>query len=831
MGYVCPKCGHIINGDSTTLMSHLKNTHALIFGDSFTCAITCSQDGCKRTFRYRYALKRHIDRHHESIQSDQEDLHDNDDNNRGLNGSNDSDPNCNGSDEEDNICDVFNQEKLTEMAAVGIAQMKSSSSVVQSTIDMVVAQSSNLFHDIVGGLRERTSKFLSERGFGEDDEEVQNLLETFQNCEVPYQHIQNSYQQNKYFENSGFFIKPVEVPIGVGYFPHHNRTTGHVEQHAKHITFQYIPIQKLLKCILESKNFMSTVLQYQCSNDGILRDFNDGQYCKEHNFFSNPQNLQLLLYVDECEVANPLGSKAGLHKIGVVYCTIMNMPPKYRSSLSNCFLVSMFNAGDVKTYGYDAILRPLVDDIKKLETDGVHIDSDVYNGTVKVSIAQVSGDNLGVNGICGFVESFVGNHYCRHCKMHRNDTWYSSIERPDVLRTGEDHEVDIDINNPAMTGVKSSCLLNDVENFHVTNNIAPDIMHDLLEGICSLEVHLVLAVLIQEGFFTLDLLNSRVTSFDYGLQDLKNKPSVISASKLQTPDGPTHQTAAQMWCLVRHIPLLIGDRVPEDNEYFELLLLLLDCMDIIFSYEVTVEETLFLKHLINEHHQLFLELFPARHLKPKHHFMTHYPRQIRMLGPLIRYWTMRFEAKHGFFKRLGHIVCNFRNILKTLSYRQQMYFCYNMMSAKDLVKRDQEVGPGSSVLVASLPNARILEAALGVHLLDEVYLAKWCVVHGNKYQKNMVVVTGKTDELEPVFQRIVYVICMEDGIKLVTEPLNLVKFDRHSHCYVVQEPQVQRLWNINCVENLLDYQPYHAAKSYDQTEESHLFIVLRHRIH
>ena len=39
----------------------------------------------------------------------------------------------------------FSQEKITEMVAVGIARMKASSSVVQSTIDMVVADSSNCF--------------------------------------------------------------------------------------------------------------------------------------------------------------------------------------------------------------------------------------------------------------------------------------------------------------------------------------------------------------------------------------------------------------------------------------------------------------------------------------------------------------------------------------------------------------------------------------------------------------------------------------------------------------------------------------------------------------
>ncbi|XP_033122724.1 uncharacterized protein LOC117121598, partial [Anneissia japonica] len=298
-------------------------------------------------------------------------------------------------------------------------------------------------------------------------------------------------------------------------------------------------------------------------------------------------------------------------------------------------------------------------------------------------------------------------------------------------------------------------------------------MHDLLEGVCGLEAYLAIGALIQEGYFTLDLLNSRITSFDYGFIDSKNKPSIVSASKLQNPDGCTQQTAVQMWCLVRNLPLLIGDKVPQDNDYYELLLLLLDCMDFLFSYEVTDDDTLFLKHIIKDHHEHFLKLFPMRHLKPKHHFMTHYPRQIRMLGPIVHYWVMRFEAKHGFFKRLGHIVCNFRNILKTLSYRHQMYFCYSMMGAKDLVNRDQEVGPGSSVLVASFANARVMGEILGVNLLDKVYVAKWCVVHGKTYQKNMVVVTHKTDDLEPVFQRIVYVVCMNDGITLVTEPFQL----------------------------------------------------------
>ena len=125
-------------------------------------------------------------------------------------------------------------------------------------------------------------------------------------------------------------------------------------------------------------------------------------------------------------------------------------------------------------------------------------------------------------------------------------------------------------------------------------------MHDLLEGVCGLEVHLVIGDLIHTGVFDLDLLNSRITSFDYAHSDSKNKPSPISQIKIQCPGSASGQTAAQMWCLIRYLPLIIGDLVPEGNEHLELILLL-QCMDF-FCPEVTIEETYFLKQLINDHH-------------------------------------------------------------------------------------------------------------------------------------------------------------------------------------------------------------------------------------
>jgi hypothetical protein len=593
------------------------------------------------------------------------------------------------------------------------------------------------------------------------------------------------------------------------------------------VTFQYIPLKDLLKHILESKGFMRAIQQYQPSRDGIMGDFHDGEFCRGHVFFSNGRNVALLLYVDDCEIANPLGSKAGIHKIGVIYCSILNLPPRFRSSLCNCYLVALYNTGDVKTYGFEPILAPLVTDIKELESRGLHISTDVFEGDVHVGIAQVTGDNLGLNGICGFIESFVGHHCCRTCKMHLVEMRRALTANSDMLRDHDNYTEDLDLNDPSSTGIKAPCLLNDVEHFHVTTNYAPAVMHDLLEGVAGLEVHLVVADLVQSGFFDLDLLNSRITSFDYAPSDSKNKPSPITKHKIQNPDGATGQTASQMWCLIRNLPLMIGDLVPEGNEHLELLLILLECMDFIFSPEVTVEESFFLKQLIKDHHSYFLHLYPNRHLKPKHHFMTHYPHQIRQLGPLINYWTMRFEAKHRFFKRLGHIVCNYRNILKTLANRQQMFLCYNLMCGKELVDRDVEIGTGCSTLVVSLERAQFLSRAIGIDLLSEIFVAKWVTVNGIKYCKNTLVISAKSEDSFPIFELIVYILCMGTKISFITAPWQTVKFDRHTHTYAVQ-PAVNPIWSVIPVENLYDHQAYHASKSYKGEHLS--YVSLRYRI-
>ena len=67
---------------------------------------------------------------------------------------------------------------------------------------------------------------------------------------------------------------------------------------------------------------------------------------------------------------------------------------------------------------------------------------------------------------------------------------------------------------------------------------------------------------------------------------------------------------------------------------------------------------------------------------------------VSRFGPLVRYWTMRFEAKHQYFKSLACRMGNFINITYSLAVRQQCYQCYVLQSHSGYCTKHFKVGKG-----------------------------------------------------------------------------------------------------------------------------------------
>ena len=65
-----------------------------------------------------------------------------------------------------------------------------------------------------------------------------------------------------------------------------------------------------------------------------MYDFCDGNYIRSHPLFSrNLAALQIILNIDDVEIANPLESHAKKHKVAMMYFTLANTRPAFRSQL------------------------------------------------------------------------------------------------------------------------------------------------------------------------------------------------------------------------------------------------------------------------------------------------------------------------------------------------------------------------------------------------------------------------------------------------------------------------------------------------------------------
>jgi hypothetical protein len=80
-----------------------------------------------------------------------------------------------------------------------------------------------------------------------------------------------------------------------------------------------------------------------------------------------------------------------------------------------------------------------------------------------------------------------------------------------------------------------------------------------------------------------------------------------------------------MWCLGKFLPLIIGNKIPEEDEHWQLFCSLLKIMDIVFSPITSLDAIGVLEGLIEEHHEKFCQLYPNKSVIPKMHYLVHYP--------------------------------------------------------------------------------------------------------------------------------------------------------------------------------------------------------------
>lgn len=321
--------------------------------------------------------------------------------------------------------------------------------------------------------------------------------------------------------------------------------------------------------------------------------------------------------------------------------------------------------------------------------------------------------------------------------------------------------------------------------------------------------------LVEENHFTYLQLNRCKNQFRYEGNDGRDKPADLSPGS-----DKLRGHAVQNWCFLRLLPLLVGGRIkdPCDNEVWQLILQLREIVELICAPVITEGQVAYLKVITEEYICNRKRLFPNDPLRPKHHYLGHYPDLIIHFGPLIRLWTLRFESKHTFFKQCARKLHNFKNLCKTLAERHQLLQAY--LSAGNLFPPLIQVEKGTDFYVDDY-NDKIRASVASCQFESQSAVAcNNVTVKGTDYRKGMFILLGNSDEGLHM-GKIMLVIVAHNSVHFVSEKHTSVKLsDIGVYCDlgVAQEDYV-------CIkhEDLLDYYPLPAYNVYDQ-----MLIALHH---
>ncbi|XP_035848765.1 uncharacterized protein LOC118493311 [Sander lucioperca] len=563
--------------------------------------------------------------------------------------------------------------------------------------------------------------------------------------------LATAYKRAQYYTSHFGVLEPIE----------------HILDAQRNRTFQYIPILQSLQHLLAHKAVLEHLKTQQnqlLSVHQEYRTIRDGEYYKQNHFLSaEGLRIAVNLYVDDFEICNPLGTSRKKHKLCGVYWVLGNLPPGSHSTLTSIYLAVLCKSDDVKAYGYEKVLEPLLQDLGTLEQHGVFISQ--LGQFVKGTVQCVSADNLGAHGIGGFVESFSGGSICRFCTGDKSEFQTKDVKSGAFkLRTRDLHDVHVQSaqkNATICCGVKKQCVLTDhLSHFHVSTGYPPDIVHDLFEGVVPVELARCISLLISKKYFTLEGLNKLIQTFPYKWGDKTNRPHPVSRffKTSNTIGGNAHEN----WALLRFLPLLIGHILPEGEPAWQVIIDLKDIVELIVAPVHTEETVAYLEARIYDHRQRYIELFPHIKLLPKHHYLEHYPQMIRCFGPLIALWTMRFEAKHSFFKQVARHTNCFKNITRSLAIKHQFMLAYHTHSSS-LKKSPLEVTDVSIMPVDVLSEGVV--SALNQRYPDvtEVHIAKNVSCSGIHYSEGMLIVNGSVAGL-PKFNKIIQLCVLKEKL-------------------------------------------------------------------
>ena len=721
--------------------------------------------------------------------------------------------------EEDAECENDSQLLFTKALCIQFNNWSNVLNIAYTTVNLIVSEVFNSYQQGVEVTKNKIANLM--RGDGMTADEIKKILDRMDIKDpfsVARSEIENEVNRKKFITNEFAYAAPISVRLNTD------------DMREKPETLQYIPIKETLKILLEDETFLSQKnSDPYFHEDDVVKDCRDGLNFRQNEFFKqNPTAVPLLLFQDELEVANPLGSGKTKHKIQCTYFTTLEIVPALRSKVKSIQLCSLVLSRHWKKHGNSKCNRNLLEDLKVLETDGLEVNKPVKK-VLKVGLAMIVGDNLGQHMLSEMNCCFSSGYICRVCNatysdVCRNHLLYSNIEddyKTDFL-TKEKYDAcaDLALENGSSSaetlGIKSHCVFNELRSFHCVDQTPPCLGHDYYEGVFSYDVQHYLDFLInKEKLISIEDFNKKIKNVKLSARDAKNRPKNFKKGAKKYEGN-----AGSLRVLSRILTLILSP-ILEKSVTEKFLIKLHEVGEIItapvlsvFDIEVTMSQ------IISEYLDLRVEgveTLGMSNPRPKHHFLSHYHRSFRNTGPLINIWAMRMESKHTYMKNVIRAAKNFKNVPLTCANRHQLAqisYCYfGLFSVNKIEVPD--TAPDASVVAKVTIDPMLKEY---ISSLDpKALVPKYVKIFDTQYQAGKVVVLKK---LSHGLLKIGLIRSLSFNGKVVNFCLTTFEASQSKFGFYVTTKYLSSFEAVD-FDNLLDYYPLEIVG----TTESFSFIL------
>ncbi|KAI5733501.1 hypothetical protein M8J76_012693 [Diaphorina citri] len=361
----------------------------------------------------------------------------------------------------------------------------------------------------------------------------------------------------------------LKLPLGLEY-EHHSGKTNQLQSVC---TMQVVPLRDVLVQFFSLKNVLVDTIAFLRSlanSDNPIENITQGSvWLNMKDQFDIQQDaifyMPLIVYYDDFETNNPLGSHNVIQKLGGIYVSLPCLPKKYSSLLSNILLFGLFHASDRLTFGNNVVFHNIIEQLNDLQENGIKVKYCEFDVVLKFKVVCLTGDNLGLNGILGFVENFNAAYCCRICYANKEERQTNFYENAKLLRTKNKYLEDLHLKEDVATkGIKEPCAWLALKGFDPFEHVSVDALHDAFEGCCRYVMTFVASYLLENSLVKIEVLQNRLQSFDYG-PDNSSRP-VNAISSVSSSKALIRTSASEMITLMRYFPLIIGDHVPRGND-------------------------------------------------------------------------------------------------------------------------------------------------------------------------------------------------------------------------------------------------------------------------